>query len=377
MKIYDLRSDTVTLPSRDMRKAMYRADVGDDVYGEDPSINALQELACRITGKGDALFVPSGSMANLIAIYLGCGRGCEVITQKNSHIVHYELGSAAAIAGATVVPVPAERGILSPESVAPFLRDDPSHNPMSKMIEIENTHNREGGTCYKLDELKRTGKILVDGAEAGSFHQFLRLRLRTADRFRLRADLQAFAEEVAARLREREQRVQEARRDVAENGPVAFPEGSAAANVYTAHGRWGRLATALEDAELRGRYFELAEHLNNAVAWFEAAKLTGIRLDTPPAPDLAHGHDRIVVADPSAPPLWARFYEIGTNRPIFGGRDTVVRYSLAEVERDGRNLIYRASLRRMDDLLSYLTDHCCQGAGCAPTRPRGRTRSAC
>lgn len=122
----------------------------------------------------------------------------------------------------------------------------------------------------KLDELKRTGKILVDGAEAGSFHQFLRLRLRTADRFRLRADLQAFAEEVAARLREREQRVQEARRDVAENGPVAFPEGSAAANVYTAHGRWGRLATALEDAELRGRYFELAEHLNNAVAWFEA-----------------------------------------------------------------------------------------------------------
>jgi len=155
MKIYDLRSDTITLPSRDMRKAMYRADVGDDVYGEDPSINALQELACRITGKGDALFVPSGSMANLIAIYLGCGRGCEVITQKNSHIVHYELGSAAAIAGATVVPVPAERGILSPESVAPYLRDDPSHNPMSKMIEIENTHNREGGTCYKLDELKR------------------------------------------------------------------------------------------------------------------------------------------------------------------------------------------------------------------------------
>ncbi len=81
---------------------------------------------------------------------------------------------------------------------------------------------------------------------------------------------------------------------------------------------------------------EIVDAVEGAVAWFEAAKLTGIRIDHPPAADLAHGHDRIVVPDPAAPPLWARFYEISTNRPIFGGRDTVVRYSLAEVERERR-----------------------------------------
>jgi PelA/Pel-15E family pectate lyase len=96
---------------------------------------------------------------------------------------------------------------------------------------------------------------------------------------------------------------------------------------------------------------EIVDAVEAAVAWFEAAKLTGIRLDTPPAPDLAHGHDRVVVADPSAPPLWARFYEIGTNRPIFGGRDTVVRYSLAEVERERRGG-YRWYLDEPAQLLS-------------------------
>ncbi len=81
---------------------------------------------------------------------------------------------------------------------------------------------------------------------------------------------------------------------------------------------------------------EVVAAVEGAVAWYEAAKLTGIRIDHPPASDLAHGHDRVVVADPAAPPLWARFYEIGTNRPIFGGRDTVIRYNLAEVERERR-----------------------------------------
>ncbi|MFT3830118.1 MAG: pectate lyase [Opitutaceae bacterium] len=81
---------------------------------------------------------------------------------------------------------------------------------------------------------------------------------------------------------------------------------------------------------------EIVDAVEAAVAWYEAAKLTGIRLDTPPAPELPHGHDRVIVADPSAPPLWARFYEIGTNRPIFGGRDTLIRYHLAEVEPERR-----------------------------------------
>ena len=81
---------------------------------------------------------------------------------------------------------------------------------------------------------------------------------------------------------------------------------------------------------------EIVDAVEAAIAWFESAKLTGIRLDTPAAPELPHGHDRVIVADPSAPPLWARFYEIGTNRPIFGGRDTKIRYSLAEVEPERR-----------------------------------------
>ncbi len=81
---------------------------------------------------------------------------------------------------------------------------------------------------------------------------------------------------------------------------------------------------------------EIVDAVESAIAWFQAVKLTGIRLDTPVAPELPHGHDRVIVADPSAPPLWARFYEIGTNRPIFGGRDTKIRYSLAEVEPERR-----------------------------------------
>jgi len=81
---------------------------------------------------------------------------------------------------------------------------------------------------------------------------------------------------------------------------------------------------------------EIVDAVEAAIAWFESAKLTGIRLETPAAPELPHGHDRVIVADPSAPPLWARFYEIGTNRPIFGGRDTKIRYTLAEVEPERR-----------------------------------------
>jgi PelA/Pel-15E family pectate lyase len=96
---------------------------------------------------------------------------------------------------------------------------------------------------------------------------------------------------------------------------------------------------------------EIVAAVEDSVAWLESAKLTGIRLDTPVAPELPHGHDRVIVADPSAPPLWARFYEIGTNRPIFGGRDTVVRYSLAEVEPERRGG-YRWYLDDPAELLS-------------------------
>lgn len=154
MKPYDLRSDTITRPCKEMRKAMYRAEVGDDVYGEDPSVNELQKLAARITGKRDALFVPSGSMANLIALYINGGRGNEVLVHEKGHIIHYELNSAAAVAGVHAVPVRADRGILTPSCLSRHLRPDIYYMPRVTMVEIENTHNREGGSCYSMQDLK-------------------------------------------------------------------------------------------------------------------------------------------------------------------------------------------------------------------------------
>jgi len=154
MKTYDLRSDTVTLPSGEMRKFMAKAEVGDDVYGEDPSVNELQELACKITGKKAALFLPSGSMGNLIPLYLNGGRGNEVLAQKNSHILHYELASSAAIAGVLPVAVEGELGILKPEALKPHLRPEGYHMPRVTMVEIESTHNLEGGTYYSFEEMK-------------------------------------------------------------------------------------------------------------------------------------------------------------------------------------------------------------------------------
>ncbi|MFP4180497.1 MAG: low-specificity L-threonine aldolase [Spirochaetaceae bacterium] len=151
---FDLRSDTVTLPSREMRKAMSKADVGDDVYMEDATVNRLQELACKITGKRDALFVPSGSMGNLIPLFIHGGRGNEVLTHEHSHILHYELASGAALAGVLPVAVRGERGILTPEELEKHLRPDVYYMAKPTMVEVENTHNREGGSCYSVEELK-------------------------------------------------------------------------------------------------------------------------------------------------------------------------------------------------------------------------------
>lgn len=156
MRLIDLRSDTVTSPSPEMRKAMASAEVGDDVYSEDPTVNELQDLATDLTGKQAALFVPSGTMGNLIALYLQAGRGMEVLCHENSHIIHYELSSPATIAGVTCVPVRGDRGILTPDNLSSRLRDERVYYmPRVGLIEIENTHNYEGGTCYSTQELRR------------------------------------------------------------------------------------------------------------------------------------------------------------------------------------------------------------------------------
>ena len=153
MKTYDLRSDTVTRPGAGMRKAMAEADVGDDVYGEDPSVNRLQEMAAEVTGKEAGLFVPSGSMGNLIPIYLNCGHGNEVLVDSHGHSVQHELAGVSALAGSLPIMVTAEKGILTPALLEPWVQPDLYDHARTRMIVVENTHNAAGGTFYTKEAL--------------------------------------------------------------------------------------------------------------------------------------------------------------------------------------------------------------------------------
>jgi threonine aldolase len=159
MKTYDVRSDTITKPSEGMRKAIYEAEVGDDVYSEDPSINKLQDTTAELVGKEASIFLPTGTMGNLIPIYLLCGRTNEVITHRLSHIVHYEVAGVAAIAGSLPVSAEGERGILKPDVIEALIRPKDQHLPVTKLIEIENTHNKAGGTCYSKADLEGVSSV--------------------------------------------------------------------------------------------------------------------------------------------------------------------------------------------------------------------------
>lgn len=146
--IVDLRSDTVTRPTPAMRRAMAEAKVGDDVYGEDPTVNQLQERAADIFGREAALFVPSGSMGNLLAIKTWTQPGMEVICEHRAHIANYELASISAIAGCLPNTVPAPGGILTWELIEPLIRPKIYYYAQTGLIEIENTSNMHGGTVY-------------------------------------------------------------------------------------------------------------------------------------------------------------------------------------------------------------------------------------
>jgi threonine aldolase len=151
----DLRSDTVTVPTDGMRKAMARAEVGDDVYGEDPTVNRLQEMAAALLSKRFALFVPSGTMANQLAIRAHTQPGQEVIVESKSHIVRYEQGAAGALAGVQLHWVPGERGIMSAEQVEAAIRPTDPHSISTALICVENTHNAGGGTIYPLATIEK------------------------------------------------------------------------------------------------------------------------------------------------------------------------------------------------------------------------------
>jgi threonine aldolase len=156
----DLRSDTVTRPTPEMRRAMMEAEVGDDVYGEDPTVNRLEQRAAEIAGKEAALFVPSGTMGNTIAVKLHTEPGQEVICDSRAHVLDYELAMVAWFSSCVVRAIPTENGILSWEQVKRAIRPPGPHWAPTGMIEIENTHNMAGGTVYPL----RTIREIADGA---------------------------------------------------------------------------------------------------------------------------------------------------------------------------------------------------------------------
>jgi threonine aldolase len=168
----DLRSDTVTTPSEQMRQAMAAAAVGDDVYGEDPTVNRLEKRAAELFGKEAGLFVPTGTMGNVIAIKLHTQHGEELICDSRSHIVDWELSMLAWFSGCLARTVPTADGLLTWRSILPHVRPKGPHNAPTTLISLENTHNMSGGTVYpqqSIDEICEEAhawglKVHMDGA---------------------------------------------------------------------------------------------------------------------------------------------------------------------------------------------------------------------
>ena len=155
----DLRSDTVTKPSPAMREAMAQAEVGDDVFGEDPTVNRLQDVAARLLGKDASLFVPSGTMGNQLSVRLHTKPGDEIIVEAGAHVVRYESGAAAGLSGVQTRWLPGTRGVLEVDQIEAAIRPPDYHNPPTTLICLENTHNRGGGTIYPLETIKAIRKV--------------------------------------------------------------------------------------------------------------------------------------------------------------------------------------------------------------------------
>ena len=173
MNLIDLRSDTVTQPTPAMRDAMANAPVGDDVYGEDPTVNRLQELAASMMGMQAGLFVPSGTMGNLAAVLAHCGRGDEVILGDKAHTFLYEAGGISALGGVHSRQLPNQPdGTLLLEDIRQAIRPDDPHHPVTRLVTLENTHNRCGGAVLSPEYTRLVGemaherglKVHLDGA---------------------------------------------------------------------------------------------------------------------------------------------------------------------------------------------------------------------
>ncbi|UCF04268.1 MAG: aminotransferase class I/II-fold pyridoxal phosphate-dependent enzyme [bacterium] len=168
----DLRSDTVTRPSPEMREAISRAEVGDDVLGDDPTVRRLEERVAAMFGKEAAVYVPSGTMSNTLALISQTRPGNEVILDRNSHIFNYEAGAASAIGGLQLYPLDGPGGLLPLPQLHSTVRPVNVHHPQTALIAVENTHNRAGGRIYPFEELEAVSdfarecglRVHMDGA---------------------------------------------------------------------------------------------------------------------------------------------------------------------------------------------------------------------
>ena len=159
MKPIDLRSDTVTLPTEEMLEAIRHAELGDDVYGEDPTVNKLEEMAAKKMGKEAAMLVPSGTMANIVSVLSNTKRGDSAVLEANSHIYWYELGGISAIAGVLPLPVKGTLGVMNPADIEGAIRPRGLHMAKTTLVCIENTHNRAGGTIVTPSQIEAISKV--------------------------------------------------------------------------------------------------------------------------------------------------------------------------------------------------------------------------
>ncbi|MFB3817336.1 MAG: low-specificity L-threonine aldolase [Candidatus Methylomirabilales bacterium] len=158
-QVVDLRSDTLTTPTAAMRRAMVEAEVGDDVFGEDPTVRRLEALAAERLGKEAGLFVASGTMGNQVCLLAHTQRGDEIILDEDSHIVNYEVGGLAVLSAVQARMLRGERGILDPDDIRRAIRPPNIHHPQDRLICLENTHNRGGGSLYPLETLRAIRRL--------------------------------------------------------------------------------------------------------------------------------------------------------------------------------------------------------------------------
>ncbi len=298
MDLIDLRSDTVTRPTAGMRKAMAAAEVGDDVYGEDPTINALQDRVAALLGKEAAVWVPTGTMANQIALGSLAGMGDEIICDRSSHVVNYEGGAISALWGVQSLVVDGPRGIFTAEAVKAALRSGQTdHDPRQKAVAIENTHNRGGGSIWPLAQMEAVADVAhgaglavpLDGARIWNAHVATGIALQKwcerADTVSvcLSKGLGAPAGSLVATTRERVKTVRRLRKRM--GGGLRQAGVLAAAGMYALDHHLERLAEDHESAKKLAAMVPFAWHApqtnilladaQNAPALVEAARKEG------------------------------------------------------------------------------------------------------